>query len=68
MQIGRSLDEIDQKVRGLNSSLRESTQQTRELDKALKLDPKQTELAAQRMRNLETQIGLERPLPRHIQP
>jgi hypothetical protein len=57
-EIGRSLDEIDGKVKKLNETLRESTTQTRELDKAIKLDPKATEVATQRMANLKNEIGL----------
>ncbi|MDR1939680.1 MAG: hypothetical protein LBQ40_02665 [Clostridiales bacterium] len=44
-EIGRSLDEIVQKVKGLNKTLKASTDETRELDKALKLDPKSAETA-----------------------
>ncbi len=57
-EIGRSLDEIDSKVKKLNETLKQSTAQTRELDKAVKLDPKATEVAAQRMKNLSNQIGI----------
>lgn len=57
-EIGRSLDEIDGKVKKLNEILKQSTDQSRELSKAMKLEPKSTELAAQRMKNLSTQIGL----------
>lgn len=58
MEVGRSLEQIDQKVKKLNDSIRQTTSQTRELDKALKLDSKNTEASAQKMKNLETQIGL----------
>lgn len=58
MEVGRSLEEIDQKVKKLNESIKLTTSQTRELDKALKLDSKNTEASAQKMKNLETQIGL----------
>lgn len=57
-EIGRSLDEIDSKLKKLNETLKQSTAQTRELDKAIKLDPKATEIAAQRMQNLSNQIGI----------
>ncbi|MDR1906529.1 MAG: hypothetical protein LBQ27_06445 [Clostridiales bacterium] len=40
VEIVRSLEEIDNKVKGLNKSLRESSAETKELDKALKLDGK----------------------------
>ena len=56
--IGRSLNEIDSKVKKLNETLKQSTDQTRELDKAIKLDPKSTEVAAQRMKNLHAEIGI----------
>ena len=58
MEVGRSLDEIDQKVKKLNSSLSQSTQLTRELDKSIKLDPKNTEAVTNKMKSLQTQIGL----------
>ena len=58
MEVGRSLEQIDQKVKKLNDSIKQTTSQTRELDKALKLDSKNTEASAQKMKNLETQIGL----------
>ena len=40
VEISRSLEEIDQKVKALNKTLRESANETKELDKALKLDSK----------------------------
>ena len=58
MEVGRSLDEIDAKVKELNATLRESTAQTKEMDKALKLDPKATEVAVRRVQSLKTEIGL----------
>ena len=58
MEVGRSLEQIDQKVRKLNESIKQTTSQTREFDKALKLDPKNTEASIQKMKNLEVQIGL----------
>jgi len=57
MEIGRSLSEIDGKVKELNATLRESTAQTREMDKALKFDPKATEIATQRINTLKNAIG-----------
>jgi hypothetical protein len=56
-QVGRSLSEIDSKVRQLSLSIKESTKKTKELDRTLKLDPSNTRVAAQQMRNLATQIG-----------
>lgn len=58
MEVGRSLDDIDQKVKKLNASLKMSTDQTKELDKAIKLDPKNTEAVASKMKNLQNQVGL----------
>jgi phosphoglycolate phosphatase-like HAD superfamily hydrolase len=57
MQIGRSLDEIDQKIKELNASLKQSQSNAKELDKGLKLDSKNTELAKARMKTLETAVG-----------
>jgi phage-related minor tail protein len=56
-EIGRSLDEIDQKVKGLNKTLKASTDETKELDKALKLDPKSAETAEKKMKALQTAVG-----------
>lgn len=58
MEVGRSLDQIDNKVRKLNESLRQSTTLTRELDKAIKLDPKNTQAVTSKMQNLKNEIGL----------
>lgn len=57
-EVGRSLDEIDLKVKKLNSTLKVSTSQTKELDKALKLDSKNVKASQSKMKNLQTQIGL----------
>lgn len=56
-EIGRSLEEIDQKVKGLNKTLKESTSETKELDKALKLDPKSAETVERKMQTLQTAVG-----------
>ena len=56
-EIGRSLEEIDQKVKGLNKTLRASTDETKELDKALKLDPKSAETVERKMQTLQTAVG-----------
>ena len=58
MEVGRSLDDIDQKVKKLNSSIRESTSMVRELDKALRLDPNDAEAMANKMKNLQNEVGL----------
>ena len=58
MEIGRSLDQVDSKVRQLNDSLRQSTNLTRELDKSIKLDPKNVEAMANKMTILKEQIGM----------
>jgi len=36
-KVGRSLDEIDSKVKQLTSSIKESSKKTKELDRTLKL-------------------------------
>ncbi|MGI6522839.1 MAG: hypothetical protein ACOX2Y_03040 [Christensenellales bacterium] len=41
VEIVRSLADIDLKVKELNKTLRSSSNETRELDRALKLDNKQ---------------------------
>ena len=56
-KVGRSLDEIDGKVKQLSQSIKDSTKKTKELDRTLKLDPRNTQVAAQQMRALGTQIG-----------
>ncbi len=56
-EIGRSLEEIDIKVKGLNKTLKDSTAETKELDKALKLDPKSTETVDKKMKTLQAAIG-----------
>lgn len=56
-EIGRSLEEIDQKVKGLNKTLKESAAETKELDKALKLDSKSAETVERKMRTLQTTVG-----------
>lgn len=57
IEIGRSLTEIDMKVKGLNKTLRESTIETKELDKALKLDPKSAEAIDKKMKALQSSVG-----------
>lgn len=58
MEVGRSFDAIDQKVKKLNDTIKLATNQTKELDKALKLDPKNTEASTQKLKLLENQVGL----------
>ena len=58
MEVGRSFDVIDQKVKKLNDTIKLATNQTRELDKSLKLDPKNTEASVAKMKLLENQVGL----------
>ena len=57
MEVGRSLDSIDQKVKKLNESLRLASEQTRELDKAIKLDPKNIEASTKKLTLLKNQVG-----------
>jgi len=56
-EIGRSLEEIDQKVKGLNKTLKASAEETKELDKALKLDSKNAEAVNKKMTALQTSVG-----------
>jgi phage-related minor tail protein len=56
-EIARSLEEIDNKVKALNKTLKASGDETRELDKALKLDPKNIEAASKKMTALQTAVG-----------
>lgn len=56
-EIGRSLGEIDSKVKALNATLRVSADNTRELDKALKLNPKDIETAEKKMAALKNTVG-----------
>ena len=58
MEIGRSIGELDNKVRELNKSIKASTDETREFDRALRIDGKNTEAMAGKMRGLQNQIGL----------
>jgi len=57
VEVGRSLDSIDQKVKKLNETLKQASDQTRELDKAIKLDPKNIEASTKKMRLLKEQVG-----------
>ena len=56
-EIGRSLEEIDQKVKGLNKTLKESTSETKELGKALKIDPSSAETVERKMQTLQAAVG-----------
>lgn len=57
IEIARSLGEIDRKVSTLNKTLRTSSNETRELDKALRLDPKSAETVERKMQKLQTAVG-----------
>lgn len=57
VEIARSLEEIDQKVKELNKTLKASGEETKELDKSLKLDPKNTEAVTKKMGALQTAVG-----------
>lgn len=57
MEVGRSLDAIDQKVKKLNETLKQASDQTRELDKAIKLDPKNIEASRKKVQLLKEQVG-----------
>lgn len=58
MEVGRSLDQLDQKIKKVNETIKQATAQTRELDKAIRLDPKDTVSVTQKMKLLESQVGL----------
>jgi len=57
VEVGRSLDSIDSKVKQLNESLKLASDQTRELDKALKLDPKNVDASTKKLQLLKNQVG-----------
>jgi phage-related minor tail protein len=56
VEIARSLEEIDNKVKALNKTLKAAGNETKELDKSLKFDSKNTE-AAKKMTALQTAVG-----------
>jgi phage-related minor tail protein len=57
LEIARSLEEIDRKVKDLNKTLRSSSAETRELDKALRLDSKNADAVTKKMSALQTSVG-----------
>ena len=57
VEIARSLEEIDGKVKILNKTLKQSGEETRESDKSLRLDPKNTEAVAKKMSALQSAVG-----------
>lgn len=57
VEISRSLEEIDQKVKVLNKTLKESANETKEFDKALKIYGKNIEAAGKKMQSLQTAVG-----------
>ena len=58
--VGRSFDELKEKVRGFNSELKNSQTETKALDKALKLDPSNVEAVRQKYETFGTQLELNR--------
>ncbi len=48
VEISRSLEEIDTKIKALNKTLRAAGEETRELDKSLRLDSKNTDAVAKK--------------------
>jgi flagellar biosynthesis chaperone FliJ len=56
VKVGRSLDEVDAKVKQLSQSIKEGTKKTKELDRVLKLDPRNVKVAAQQIQNLRGQV------------
>lgn len=57
VEIARSLEEIDRKVKDLNKTLRSSSAETRELDKALRLDSNNADAVTKKMSALQTSVG-----------
>ncbi|MCL2796852.1 MAG: hypothetical protein FWD58_02195 [Firmicutes bacterium] len=57
VEIARSLEEIDGKVKALTKTLKALGEETRELDKALKLDPKNIDASAKKMTALQSAVG-----------
>jgi phage-related minor tail protein len=52
------LEEIDGNVKALNKTLKDSANETKELDKALKLDSKSAETVDRKMQSLGKQVGV----------
>jgi uncharacterized protein YoxC len=57
-KVGRSLDEVSQKIKELNQDLKNSTNQTRQLDRALSFDPGSVELLRDRFSSVKTTVEL----------
>ena len=57
LEVGRYLDEVNTKAKSLQRTINDLTKENREFDKALKYDPKNTEILAAKTKNLETAIS-----------
>ena len=57
VEITRSLEEIDSKVKVLNKTLKAAGEETRELDKSLRLDSKNIEAVSKKMTALQSAVG-----------
>ena len=57
-QVTRSLKEINAEVVKLNGNIKSVTNQNKQLDRSLKLDPSSTVLLAQKTENLQKQVSL----------
>ncbi len=60
VEVGRSLSGLTQKAKEYNSEIRKSKQETRALDKALKLNPGNVDLVKQKYAALSNQLTLNR--------
>lgn len=57
LNVGRYLDEVNAKAKSLQTTINALTKENKELDKALKYDPKNTELLTTKTKNLESAIS-----------
>jgi len=58
--IGRSFDTLNDRIKSFNKELKTSTQETRALDRAIRLDPSNVELVTQKYESLGNQLNLTR--------
>jgi hypothetical protein len=59
-EIGRNFDDLQKKIKGFNSELKNSQQETKALDKALKLDPTNVNLVKQKYEGFSNQLELNK--------
>ena len=57
VEIARSLEDIDNKVKALNKTLKAGGEETKELDKALRLDSKNLDAVDKKMTALQSSVG-----------